>query len=157
MAKPVMGLALLGLGAVVAFSPAAPALRPSLLAPRSPALTLQSPRRASSLARSRLLSPQCNAGGDGQKKWLDAAKIGAAAITGAALMGLSAGGVPLPATFPGGDILAKSIEQTKLQPAQAVQGESKLSDLEINTINLFREATPSVVNINSFASAQQVP
>jgi len=159
MAKPITGLALalLGLSAAVAFSPAAPTLRPSLLAPRSPALTLQSQRRDSSLARSRRLSPlQCN--GAGEKNWLDAAKIGAAAITGACLMGLYAGSVPLPATFPGGEMLAKSIEQTKLQPAQAdfLQGEGKLSELETNTINLFRETRPSVVNINSFSSAQQV-
>ena len=73
----------------------------------------------------------CKGAGDdrGQKKFLDAAKITSAAITFTVLLGLNAGSVPLPAAFPGGEMLARSFEQTKLQPAIAaelLQGNSPL-------------------------------
>lgn len=55
----------------------------------------------------------------------------------------------------GGSILAQTVEKVQSRRAEAfLEGDSKLAPSEENTIRVFRENTPSVVNINTFTNAQ---
>jgi hypothetical protein len=121
-AKSVTLVAAASLSAVAAWSPPAPGLRPLLLGSKVSALSLR-PHGVGSSAippstRRARFALQCKTG-DGQD-WLDAAKLGAAAMAGAGLMALYNGPIDFAHTSrQGGSILAQTVEKVQSRRAEA--------------------------------------